>query len=336
MLKIVDNVSWGCDPELFLERNGRIIGSEKAIPEGGLRGGVVYPNPLVVRDGVQVELNPPASTNFRVLGRTIGLAFEVLERQLMRFGEGTKISYKGVVDVEREELDSLSEGSRVLGCLPSKNYYGERSISEEAKKGLMRSAGGHLHIGLRRNYDAELSMLFADREELVPLLDIFVGNSCVLLDRDPLASVRRQNYGRAGEYRDPDHGIEYRTLSNFWLKNFALMTFVFGMANVAISTLAGRLLSEIVDVVDIGNVVRAIESNDFDLAMKNFEAIHPFLMKHLPNHGFPLRAATVDKFVTFANDVNKNSLDKYFRLEPKDHWQGTEKNEFSEFIEEIY
>jgi hypothetical protein len=335
MLRLVENVSFGCDPELFLERNGRIVGSEKVIPESGLRGGI-QTNPLVVRDGVQVELNPAASTNFRVLGRTIGLAFEVLERHLLRFGEGTKINYSGVVDVDQDELDTLGERSRILGCLPSKNYYGIRPIDEDAKKGTMRSAGGHLHIGLKRNYDASLAQLFADREELIPLLDIFVGNTCVLLDRDPLASVRRQNYGRAGEFRDPDHGIEYRTLSNFWLKSYALMTFVFGMANVAISTLAGRHLSEICDAVDIGDVIKAIETNNFELALENFKTVRSFLVQQLPDRGFPLCAGTLDKFVSFAKDVNEYSLDKYFRLEPKDHWQSTDKTDFADFIETIY
>lgn len=344
MLRVIPNVSFGADPELFLQRNGKILGSEKVIPPQGLKSGT-YSNALVIRDGVQVELNPYPSTNFRVLGRSIEIALELLQVHLRKLNEGVSINWQEVVEVEQEELDSLSPQSSLLGCAPSKNWYGIYKISDEAKKSRVRSAGGHLHIGLKRNYDAPLAKLYKDREDLVPFFDIFVGNTCVLLDRDPLASTRRQVYGRAGEYRDenvadvetgtvaPHHGIEYRTLSNFWLRNYTLMSLVFGLANIAISAYADEVLrAEVMEVVHIGRTLKAINNNDAVLAAENFEALKPFLLRHLPPTGFPLRPDTVEKFSAFAQDIQINGLGKYFDTNVVEAWLSNQKIDFSEFL----
>ena len=38
---------------------------------------------------------------------------------------------------------------------------------------------------------------------------------------------RRELYGKAGAYRVKPYGVEYRVLSNFWLKSPALMQWVY-------------------------------------------------------------------------------------------------------------
>jgi len=45
-------------------------------------------------------------------------------------------------------------------------------------------------------------------------MDVYVGLKCVALDNQP---IRRTKYGHAGRYRPTDYGIEWRTLSNFWI-----------------------------------------------------------------------------------------------------------------------
>ena len=55
----------------------------------------------------------------------------------------------------------------------------------------------------------------------------------VLLAGNWDAGCRRQFYGLAGEFRLPPHGLEYRTLSNFWLYHRSLAHLVFGVARAA-------------------------------------------------------------------------------------------------------
>lgn len=331
MLKPVIVVIGG-DPEFFVEKGGAIIGSEKVIPEAGLKSGNNI-KPSVVRDGIQIELNPQARASVGLLAMEVATAFEMTSRQLNKF-EGVKLNWNGLVEVSREELDSLSEKSRILGCKPSKNIFGERPITVDPLTYRKRSAGGHMHFGLRRP-------LLDAREDLIAPFAILVANQCVMMDRDPGAAERRENYGRAGEFRTPGYGVEYRALSNFWLRNFTLMSFVYGMANLAISMVRERLdgndvEAELIRLVDIDKVVRAIETNDFDLAKENFKAIRPFLAKHLPPRGFPLSPDSLDRFLVFVEGIRDHGLAGFFPQDPMEHWLRGARVDFDTFLGTIY
>lgn len=328
MLKRV-SVVYGTDPELFFEQNGRIIGAEKVIPPGGLKPGrSVFPT--VVLDGVQVELHPAASRELRVLGRNISIAFELIFRQLRKTPK-VRLSSARMVDVGKAELESLSPESRILGCNESKNIYGNKPLTCDPETYTWRSAGGHLHFGLPAD-------LWEVRESFIAPFDIFIGNTCVLLDRDAGMAARRENYGRAGEYREPTYGVEYRTLSNFWLRAYPLVSLVFGLADIAFSVVSDPYLeAELIEVVDIGKVVEAIDTNNYDLARENFKTIQPFLAKHLPPSGFVLSPSTLNRFLTFADMVNVHDLEFFFEEEPLTHWTKLTKfDSFPEFLQTIY
>lgn len=324
----------GADPELFVEKDGTILGSEKIIPKAGLS--LYYSSPYVVRDGIQVELNPPERNTVSALGTEIGIAFKLLQTQLLKH-PGVRPKFAGVVEVTRDELDSLSPDSQILGCQPSENVYGVRPITVDAKEYRKRSAGGHAHFGLTGN-----RALFNARINVISHLDIFLGNFAVLLDRDPGVAERRENYGRAGEYRIQPHGIEYRTPSNFWLRHYVLMDFVYGMAGVAFSLINHDLKNdtdiegELVQTVNIENVIQAINTSDFELAKRNVEVVRPFIAKHVPKEGFPIHAGNIDKFLMFAEDVRAKGLDSFFPQDPVDHWIEGKQVGFADFLDRLY
>lgn len=307
MLNANNAPQWGSDPELFFSKGGQIIGSEKLIPERGIRTGVGK----IVRDGVQFELNPLSDPTVRGLGNNIA---NLLARVQVALNEnpGVELCYDGLVEVSREELDSLTPKSRVLGCMPSYNVYEDRPITVDPITYQKRSSGGHIHIGTSD------PVLMFERRSMVPIFDIIVGNTCVLLDRDGGAAERRQNYGRAGECRFPDHGLEYRTTSNFWLRDYSLMSLVFGMAHIAYEIayqgLNGNraLLDDLSKRVNIKRIVQAIDTNDFDLALRNFKRIVPFLRKNLPQEGFVLNSKNIISLILFAENVNAYGIEYYF------------------------
>lgn len=306
----------GCDPELFLSKDGKIIGSERVIPAV---------KSLVVRDGIQVELNPHPGITTSILGSWISQAFIQLDG-LVKAHPGVKVDWTGVVDVDRAELDALSPEARALGCGPSKNIYRNHQLMTDAVRAAytIRSAGGHLHFGLKDD-------LFDERVRLVSWLDVIVGNTCVIIDRDPKASVRREWYGRAGEYRIPPHGLEYRTLSNFWLRNYVLMDLVFSLASLAIKVVldtidGGDLESRLIDVVNIDNVVKAIDTNDLDLAWHNFKDISKLgLFNHWP-------LLTV---MNWFEQVEKKGLETVFTQDPVEHWIRGKQMSFNYYIRTV-
>lgn len=337
MLKPV-KITVGCDPEGFFERGGAIIGSEKVLPQRGLISKGTWKSDVVL-DGVQFELNPSATQTGAELGGCIAKSMFTLREHLKSLPDIT-CCWRGTVEVGRSELDSLSPKSRVLGCAPSKNIYGHKPLTINPETYQKRSAGGHLHLGLKNNTKVH-SHVSDERSRLVPLLDIFVGNTMVLLDRDPGAIERRENYGRAGEYRLPNHGLEYRTPSNCWLRSYALLSLILGLAQIAISTLdttlegKNDLEQELVDVVEIDNFVQAINTNNYDLARANFNVVRPFLAKHLGWEGFQLTPSTLDKFLDFADSVRLHGLETYFKDDPLTHWCKNEFTEFSTFLKEL-
>lgn len=315
-------VTLGTDPEYFLSRRGKIIGSEKIIPEKGLIDQYLK---YVVRDGVQIELHPPCATTVPFVGKNLSKAFKVLKNHLAA-SPTVKVSFAPVVDVSEKELASLAEESRILGCAPSENWYGLPRLSVPEGTQPPRSAGGHIHVGLTAPIYERVGN--DHRRSLTPLMDILVGNTGVLLDREPRAAERRKLYGRAGEFRLPEHGLEYRTLSNFWTRSYPLMELMMGLSLTAVSVLHTSLLGsgdpegEIAGSIDLNKVVKAIMDNDRDLAYENWKTVTRFLAKWVPtdNPKFPLNANNLEKFDNFISMVAEKNLDAFLPADPVEHW----------------
>ena len=330
------NVTYGTDPEGFFQRDGQIIGSERVLPVEGLVNGP-YSNPSVVLDGVQFELNPPPMSSVEGLAIQLSSAFKLLKGQIDS-QPGVSCNWNKIVEVSRTELNQLSQKARELGCLPSMNIYGNKPLRCNVKTYRKRSPGGHIHVGL---YGTNIFSGGRDaRQRLVPLYDIFVGQWCVLLDRDPGAAERRENYGRAGEFRLPSHGVEYRTLDNFWLRSYTLMSFAFGMANLATSILVHTLAGgpqerELVNIVNVPRMRKAIDQNDIRLAAQNIEDLRPWLAKNLPESGFPVRPGTIGKFLDLGDHIDKHGIESLFPDDPLTHWTKNERVPFNTFLEAL-
>jgi phiEco32-like amidoligase-type 2 protein len=324
-------VMFGSDPEGFLNERNDVIGSELVIPDGGIQtnGG------RIVRDGVQFELHPLPEPTVAGLGHNLSRILTVLEQTANRAGK--QLNFSGLVTVKEKQLQRLAPESQVLGCAPSENIYDVPPIDVDGRTYRKRSSGGHIHLGMTAPiYIPEEGV--DHRQRAVALLDVLVGNTGVMLDRDKGARERRKNYGRAGEHRRPEHGLEYRTLSNFWLAGYPVMSLMFGMSRFAVAilqeTLAGNDLErELAGMVDLRLVFRAIQSNNFELAMLNYQRIVPFLKANLPDAGYGLTPATVDALAEFANNVRREGLDRWFPKQTiPQRWYQDRLVEFNEWI----
>lgn len=116
------------------------------------------------------------------------------------------------------DSELLDPEAKEFGCDPEWDAYQVKIIEspkDDMQKSNMRSCGGHIHLG---------SEMLSDDDSPNPLLmlymlDLFVGIPSLWLDKDPTSVLRRQFYGKAGRYRTKKYGIEYRSLSNFWLQS---------------------------------------------------------------------------------------------------------------------
>jgi hypothetical protein len=320
-----DSVLLGADPELFfakVSKDGRrrIVGSELYLPSGEECN--------ITVDGVQLELNPAPSSCRVYLAMNIKNLFLQLRDYILPQQENLQLDFRQAVTISKQELNKLSEQAKVLGCEPSFNSHketvGDIQLKVDAEKYRVRSSAGHLHFG-QRYHKINPPLRVLDRvRSVVHALDLFLGNTCVMLDTSPASKKRRKLYGLAGEYRLPPWGLEYRTLSNFWLRAYPLMSFVTGMGRVILRVASpgnttSSDLDKLLKVVPTKDLIYAINHNDPDIARENFEkAIVPLTeaVRKVDSYvDWPLKNR-LPKFRIFV----EKGLDHWFKEDPLDHW----------------
>lgn len=186
------------------------------------------------------------------------------------YDDESVLNYLGVdssaTKYSSEELSD--EYHWIAGCSPSLSTY-------SSKLPPIRYRDNVRYGGLHVNVDFDHSKY--DHTKLVQLYDLFLGLDSVIYSRDPEADrARRALYGRAGEYRLKDFGVEYRTLPASYVGGrYTHLNNV----QVEAATLAHKFSSnppwvdEILKGVDFAAVEAAINNVDKSLAMDIQEPI---------------------------------------------------------------
>lgn len=327
-------INQGCDPEFFFSNAAGVVESANVLPELGIDSG----RGKIVIDGLQAELNPSANSCREVLGVSISQLFRTMSRNLAMQSPDIKPSFSTAVTLTDADMEKLSDRAKTFGCSPSQNLDKEvgGKISVDPSTYRVRTAGGHIHLGEQSEIvwrDTALAHIFTEEQHrvnavlkkpelLVPVLDAIVGNTCVLIDRDPINKERRKVYGRAGEFRTPAHGLEYRTLSNFWLQSYTLFSMVFNLTRDAVNLFASSdedndFVEAVMERIDMRQVTRAINENDWHLAYRNFRAIQPVMSKIVNPGSYSIFApGRVKQFKYFA----KKPMGYWFKEDPLTHW----------------
>ena len=134
----------------------------------------------------------------------------------------------------------------VFGCEPDYNAWTEAiNPAPVPPHPFMRSAGGHIHVETQR-----------DALEVVRAMDLYLGVPSVLMDS---GEQRKQLYGKAGAHRKKSYGVEYRTLSNFWIFEDRLIKWAWDNSQ--------RAVDSTFDVQEVGTtILKAINENDKEAA----------------------------------------------------------------------
>lgn len=209
-----DSFNLGSDPEIFvLDSTGTVIPAWNFLPRVAdhvpkQKRNFNFSDASAFYDGVQAEFQtiPAMCLAFHV--DSIQAGFQAVLRAARKFDPLAQLTCAPVVEVPQDILDTADETYVMLGCAPSENIYPDvRPIYIENPRALqIRFAGGHIHMGK--------IISGALLTPTVKALDAILG-VCATAMLDGLDDPRRRSfYGRAGEYRLPPHGLEYRTLSS--------------------------------------------------------------------------------------------------------------------------
>tara|TARA_Y100000310_G_scaffold344692_1_gene458843 strand:- start:3479 stop:4264 length:786 start_codon:yes stop_codon:yes gene_type:complete len=240
----------GADPELFVKQNGELVTGYGLIP-----GTKAQPHPVkdgaVQVDGMALEFNiTPADSEdgfvFNITSVLTQLRDMVPEHELI-LEPSVVFSEKNMEGLPPEAVD--------LGCDPDFNAYTYGMNPAPDGEGGTRTAAGHVHIGWTEGEDTSDDGFFGQCAELVKFLDLFVGIPSILYDGD---KKRREMYGRAGAFRPKPYGVEYRVLSNAWLKSERRMRQVYTQTLAAIDAIMG----DGVDINQYGGVEVVINQSD--------------------------------------------------------------------------
>jgi Phage phiEco32-like COOH.NH2 ligase-type 2 len=276
----------GSDPEFFFMKDGKVVPSVEIIKQE---------TNSVKRDGFQGELNPSADSCREVAGNRIARA--IRDAAYMARQSGATLTFNMSTVIEDDVWKRSPSGLKRFGCNPTQNVHEKEFKRSTGMREKFRSAGGHVHIQLGDSMKRKVS-------DIIKVMDIVVGNTCVLIDRDPANARRRKIYGRAGEHRIKPYGVEYRVPSNFWLKHYKLWSMIAGLARNSVGIVMHGHAEKLFALYDFKDVRKAINENDFDLALKNFDILSKFMKDNAIVSPYAFDCTSVDKFRKWATSKN--------------------------------
>ncbi len=205
--------TFGCDPEVFVvDKSGKAVSPVPFIP-GSKEEPYKVEFGAIQRDGMAAEFNIDPANNFHDFNRNINAVMNQMKKFIPKDHNFAIVPH---VVFDETIWASVPEDAKELGCSPDFNAWtGGVNTPPNPVIPSMRCAGGHVHIGWTNNAELDDPQHIMNCRDLVKQMDWFVGGWSVKQDNDP---VRRTLYGTAGACRYKPYGVEYRTLSNFWLK----------------------------------------------------------------------------------------------------------------------
>lgn len=234
----------GSDPEVFLQNS-----AGKAISSIGYINADKW-NPMQIpdmptgytlqEDNVSLEYGiPPAATEVEFIHSIQAVMAKSLEYL-------PNLSFSTMSCLIFTEDQMMEPRAHIFGCEPDYNAWTQKeNPSPNPPHMYMRSAGGHIHVETSN-----------DPITVVRNMDLFLGVPSVLMDS---GEERKKLYGSAGAHRVKPYGVEYRTLSNFWIFEEKLMSWVW-------RNTAKALASDIDVAAYADEIMRSINTNDKELA----------------------------------------------------------------------
>ena len=239
----------GSDPEVFLmDKNGKHISAIGLIMANKWHPLQIKDMPegfTLQEDNVALEYGiPPAASAEEFVTH--------IEKVMQKSREWfPHLDFSKVACTIFDQDQMTSPGAFIFGCEPDFNAWtGDTNPSPHPPHPYMRSAGGHIHVETTE-----------DPDNVIQSMDLFLGVPSVLMDTD---DQRKQLYGKAGAHRKKPYGVEYRTLSNFWIFERKYMEWVWRSTERALTNLsvANTYRDMVIETINTNNkdMARALVS----------------------------------------------------------------------------
>jgi hypothetical protein len=215
----------GGDPEIFLKdtKKGMHVSAHDLVP-----GTKEKPHPVkkgaVQHDGLALEINIDPASSASEFAENLET---VLQEARQILPSHVQMDFSPVVYFDKSYFDSLPAEVKTLGCSPDfSGENGQRNrMPNRISLGPSACTGaGHLCLGWGKDMNTFDLDHFWDCQQMALRLDDYFFMYNKLWDNDDKRSLM---YGRQAAFRPKPFGVEYRALSNAWLKYPKLWPWLF-------------------------------------------------------------------------------------------------------------
>ena len=223
----------GADPELFVkDRTTNSYVSGHGMVPGTKEKPFRVDSGAVQVDGTALEFNiDPASSPMEFVHNVR----KVMDQLNKMIPDNFVVVADAVANYDPEYFKQVPEDAKALGCDPDFNAWGMKQNTPPEVDQPMRTASGHVHVGWGDFSDSWMNAdHFLTCGMVARQLDYYLGINSLLWDPD---DTRRSMYGKAGAFRPKPYGMEYRVLSNAWLKDDRLISWVYNTTVKAVQDL---------------------------------------------------------------------------------------------------
>lgn len=225
------NFSLGGDPEFMLSYHGELKSAIGILPEKNNH--LVKNGNRIYHDNVLAEIGIKPSYSKEEFLQNIKNGLLFLSEKI----NPCKFLIRSSADYPAQILNNPQ--AKIANCNPIINAY---SLSaQEMPKNIVdfydgynqfktpfRCAGGHLHIG------NEILLNEMHALSFIRMMDLFVAIPAMYLDHDSTSLERKNIYGQAGSFRFCNFGVEYTTLSNFWISSPDLASIIYDLTEFVV------------------------------------------------------------------------------------------------------
>jgi hypothetical protein len=265
----------GADPELFASRGSKwlsaipLIKGTKEHPEELPHGGAIS------HDNVCVEFTIEPAKSKAEFVKNIGSALHDVKDYLP---DSVDINIVPSASFPRRELKHKK--AKEFGCSPDFNAYTreKNETPQGAAKKRFRTCGGHIHVGFVEGSGNKALQYPLGKVHVVKMMDLFHGIVSTVLDCNKEAIARRELYGKPGCFRETSYGVEYRTLSNYWIKSPMLVKLMYHLTEDVLELVKNKQSLTVLGSVEPKHVQDIIIKGDVEQAL---HLIRDTLLPHM-------------------------------------------------------
>jgi hypothetical protein len=217
--------TFGSDPEFMLTKDGRFF-SAIGVVKGTKSKRIQRNGHEFYYDNVLAECAVKPARNKDEAIKHVGSALKTYAELVSPY------RLKCQASLEYPENQLKHRHAFKAGCAEEDCAYTLKTFRTEEdtfKITRLRSAGGHIHIGHEFPQQSLLNCY-----ALARMLDLFVGIPSIFLDQDKTSPLRKKLYGSPGRFRRPEHGLEYRSMGNFWLSSPELVGVIYDLVEFTV------------------------------------------------------------------------------------------------------